>query len=98
MRAAGPGRDTARPRGASPHPYGVTDSGSTSQLGDVFGGWTFLPLHNVELDAIALGERLEPFALNGRMVNEAVLLPVLPSDEAKTLRVVEPLHGPGGTH
>src|SRR5690348_2932681 len=40
-----------------------------------------LALHDVELHRLALGEGLEAFALNGRMVDEAILLSVGGRDE-----------------
>src|SRR4051812_39536823 len=98
MRAAHSDRGMARLRGASPHPRGVTGSDSTSQLRHVFGRWALLSLNDIELDAVALGEGFEAPALDRRVVDEAVLLPVLTSDEAKPFRIVEPLDGSGGTH
>src|SRR6185369_5574339 len=47
---------------------------------------------DVELDSLALGERLEAIALDGREVHEHVLAARL-RDETKALRLVEPLHG-----
>jgi hypothetical protein len=41
---------------------------------------------------IALGEALEASALDGRMMDETILAPVLRRDESKALAVVEPLH------
>src|ERR671937_554339 len=71
---------------------------SAAELLDVLGGRALLALHDVELHALALGERLEPRALDGRVMHEAVLLAVVARDEAEALRVVEPLHGAGRTH
>src|SRR5687768_8503143 len=71
---------------------------SAAQLRDVLGGRTLLALHDVELDALAFGEGLEATALDGRVVDEAVLLAVLGRDETKALRVIEPLHFAGRTH
>src|SRR5215212_3034237 len=65
---------------------------------DVLGGRALLALHDVELDGLALGEGLEAVALNGRVMDEAVLLAVRGGDEAEALGVVEPLHGAGRTH
>src|SRR6188474_3749983 len=67
-------------------------------LGHVLGGWALGSLDDVELDAVALGERLESGALDRGMVDEAVLLLVITGDEAEALRVVEPFHGAGRTH
>src|SRR5262249_18800466 len=50
------------------------------------------PTGDVELDPFALGERLETLALDRREVHEHVLAARL-GDEAKALRLVEPLHG-----
>src|ERR1700730_7229241 len=70
----------------------------SAELGDVLGRWAFLALHDVEFNALALSQRLEAVALNGGMMNEAILLSVLGGDEAKALGVVEPLYFAGGTH
>src|SRR6185503_13170636 len=71
---------------------------SNRQLGHVLGGRALLPLHDVEFDTLTLGERLVAVALNCGMMNEAVLLAAFARDEAKTLRIVEPLHGTSRTH
>src|SRR6266536_2757842 len=68
------------------------------ELGDVLSGRALLALHDVELDALAFGERLVAAALDGRMMNEAILLTILGRDEAKALRIVEPLYRAGRTH
>jgi hypothetical protein len=65
---------------------------------DVLGGRALLALHHVALDALALGQRLEAAALDGRVVDEEILAAVLGRDEAEALGVVEPLHGAGRTH
>src|SRR6185369_15794123 len=97
-RATRSSQGMARPRGASPRPHGATDVGSTTQLCHVLGRRAILPLNHVELDTLAFGQRLEAAALNGGVMDEAVLLAVLTRDEAESLRVVEPLDGPGDTH
>src|SRR5690348_8994780 len=43
-------------------------------LADVLRGRPLLALHEVELDGLPLSERLEPAALNGAVVDEAVLV------------------------
>src|SRR5947208_1129982 len=48
-------------------------------------------LHDVELHAVAFGERPETVHLDGGVMDEDVL-PTLLRDEAETLAVVEPLH------
>src|SRR3990172_533369 len=58
----------------------------------------FLALHGVELHLLALSQRLEPGSLDGRVVDEAVLLAVFPGDEPEAFGVVEPLHGALRTH
>src|SRR5690606_7683936 len=55
-------------------------------------------LDHVELDAVAFGQRLEPAALDGAVMDEAVLRAVLARDEPEALGLVEPLHGSPGTH
>jgi hypothetical protein len=54
----------------------------------------FLSLNDLELYLIAFGQRLEAAALNGAIVYENVRS-ALTGNEAKPLRVVEPLHGAG---
>jgi hypothetical protein len=51
-------------------------------------------LLDVELDLLALGEAAEALGLDGRVVDEDVLAAAVRSDEAKALRIVEPLHDP----
>src|SRR5688572_11321462 len=73
--------------------------GLARDLRDVLGCWSLLALHEVELDALSLSEGFEARALNGRVMDEAVLLRLaFGRDEAEPLGVVEPLHGTGGTH
>jgi len=71
--------------------------GSTN-LRYVLGGGTLLALHDVELDLLAFGQRLEAATVDGGVVNETILLSVLRGNESKTLCIVEPLHSSGGTH
>ena len=59
---------------------------------------TFLPLHDVELNAVAFSERFAAATLNGFVMNEAILAPIIECDEAKTFVVVEPLYFTGATH
>src|SRR5215468_2056272 len=49
-------------------------------------------LDHVELNPITLGEAAEALRLDGGVVDEDVRT-ALTSDEPKTLRIVEPLHG-----
>src|SRR6185503_19310192 len=63
----------------------------TLALPNVAGLQALRPLHDLELDALPLGERLEAFPLDRGEVHEYVLATFL-RDEAETLRVVEPLH------
>src|ERR1700728_4188338 len=53
--------------------------------------WPLLPLDDVELDFVALFERLVAIELNGAVVHEDVG-PIIPADETIALRIVEPLH------
>src|SRR5690349_15706341 len=69
-----------------------------SELHDVLGRRTLLALHDVELDPLSLGQRLEPLTLNRRVVDEAVLLAAFGRDEAEALGVIEPLDRAGGAH
>ena len=50
------------------------------QLDDVLGGGALLALHDVELDPLTFGQALEALGLDGRMVDEAVLLAALGRD------------------
>src|SRR5215216_1013285 len=78
--------------------YARSNRETVLELRNVLGGWAFLALNDVELDALALGQRLVAVALDRRMMNEAILLAILRRDESKTLRVVEPLYCAGRTH
>ena len=69
-----------------------------SDLAHVLRGRSLLTLDEVELDGLALGERLEAVAGDGAVVDEAVLVSTVWRDEPKPLRVVEPLHLSGRTH
>src|SRR5689334_24130442 len=60
-------------------------------FGDVGRLWTFLPLDNLELDAIAFRERLEAAALDGAEVDKDIRSPFT-RDEPVAFGVVEPLH------
>src|SRR4051794_20831981 len=62
------------------------------RLGDVSRLRPFLPLDNLELDAITLRERLEAAPLDGAEVDKDIW-PSLARDEAIAFGVVEPLHG-----
>src|SRR5580765_1832214 len=62
-----------------------------SCLADVAGLQALRPLHDLELDPLSLGERLEALTTDCGEVHEHVLATLL-RDETETLRVVEPLH------
>src|SRR5437764_7048002 len=68
---------------------------SSLELDDVLRRRALLALDDVELNALAFGQRLESVRLDRGVVNEAVLLAVLGGDETESLRVVEPLHDTG---
>ena len=59
---------------------------------------TLLALYDVELDFLALGERLEAAALDRRVMYETILGATLRRDETKTLLIVEPLDCADRTH
>jgi hypothetical protein len=80
------------------HPVRVFTDEVGSELGDVLRGGALLALHHVELNRRALGQALEAVALNGAVVDEAVLRTVLRRDESEALGIVEPLYSPSGTH
>src|SRR5690606_40350893 len=60
------------------------------QARNVLSRRTLLALHDVELHRLTFGQRLEAAALDGRMMDEAILLSIGRRDEAETLRIVEP--------
>jgi len=60
-------------------------------LGYVGRLWSFLALHNFELDLVALLQTLIAFAGDGAIVNEHVRS-IIAAEEAVSLRIVEPLH------
>src|ERR1051325_420951 len=91
---SGAGRTTTAPSRRTA-PFSLLRPGAGLQLDDVLRRRTLLSLHDVELDPLALGERLEPLRLDRGVVHEAVLLAVLRRDETEPLRVVEPLHDTG---
>src|SRR5262245_42869009 len=68
------------------------DGTEASALPDVAGLQALRTLHDLELDSLSLGERLEALSLNRGEVHEHVLAAFL-RDEAEALRIVEPLHG-----
>jgi hypothetical protein len=61
------------------------------QADDVLRSRTFLTLDDIELDLLALVQRLEARSLDRAVVDEYVLA-TFPSDEAETLLGIEPLH------
>src|SRR5690349_7428191 len=73
-------------------PQGVKWAARRSGLADVRRLQPLGTAHDVELERFALGERLEPLAGDGREMHEHVLAAVRLGDEAKALRLVEPLH------
>src|SRR3990170_8805687 len=76
---------------------GVDDAGpdprpAGSDRADVGGLLALRAIDDVELDRLALGERLVALAFDRGEVDEHVV-PALPGDEAEALLVAEPLHG-----
>src|SRR3954471_5915842 len=53
---------------------------------------TLRPLRHVEGHLLAFGQCAEPFGGDRRVMAEDVLATVVLSDEAKALRIVDPLH------
>src|SRR5262249_53034706 len=78
-RSCGP--DTVKAQLSAPLPLNFPHVGGLEALG---------PLYHLEFDVVAFRERPETLRDDRRVVNEHVLTAVL-RDEAKTLRVVEPL-------
>src|SRR2546421_357191 len=70
----------------------VDEPASVRRLRHVFGGWTLLPHHEIELHELALGEAPEAAALDRAVVNEAILVTAVRGDESETLGVVEPFY------
>src|SRR5205807_4126474 len=89
-----PETNTAPPDGSAVSSRGAVWA---LELHDVLRRGALLTVHDVELNALALGQRLESLRLNGGVMHEAVLAAVLGGDEAEPLGVVEPLHGTGDT-
>src|SRR5207248_9476915 len=79
-------RDGA-PRRRRPVTNPLSDGYDVPSLG------ALLALGRLELDARALGERLEALGLDRAEVDEHVLAALVRGDEAIPLRVVEPFHG-----
>ena len=73
-------------------------SGSSVDLDDVLRRRTLLTCHQVELDAITLGQGAETVALNRGVVDEAIPVLIVERDETEALRVVEPLDYACTTH
>src|SRR6185437_15255504 len=94
--AGGGGGGTKTPdRSLGPAFFREAWSCLASELDDVLGRGALGALDDVELDALTLGEGAESVALDGRVMNEAVLLAAFGGDETKALGVVEPLHSAG---
>src|ERR1700722_19052219 len=85
-------RDAVRPSGAR------CPLVRRSSLRHVLGGRPLLPLHNVELHRVTLGQRLEARPLDRAVMHETVLLAVVRRNETEPLRIVEPLHLTGRAH
>src|SRR3954463_8969863 len=83
--------------GPPPSPAGPT-SASVGEPSDVLRRWSLHGLNQVEFDSIALPQRPEPVTLNGRMMDEAVLLTGFGGDEAETPAFVKPLDGADVAH
>src|SRR5438445_2812119 len=85
-----------RPPGLRRTAFRACGTGPRSEVrllfADVLGLQSLRPLRNLELHAVAFGERAEPVHLDGGVVDEHVLAALL-RDEAVPLAVVEPLHG-----
>jgi hypothetical protein len=78
--------------------HGPTTLGLSAKLYNVLRRRTLLALHDVELDLLSLGERLEAAALDRRMMHEAIFLAAVRRDETETLLIVEPLDRSNRTH
>src|SRR5262249_26337778 len=74
-----------------PGPFTVKRLDDSAGLADVRGLQTLRALHDLELHRLTLGEAAETIHHDGGVVDEHVRRP-LARDEAKTLRVVKPLH------
>src|SRR2546423_15507435 len=87
LQAASPGPDKKKPRRwrgwCRKSPRILTDLGHVCSL------WSFLALHDFELDFIAFSERLETASADRAEMNEHVRS-AFPRDEAKSFGVVEP--------
>src|SRR5437660_6269296 len=75
---------------------GAADNPSPrSQNGDVGGLRALRPLRRVELDLVAVFQRLEAAAGDGAEMDEQIVSTAVRRDEAESLRIVEPLHSSG---
>ena len=70
---------------------------STRQLRHVLGSWSLRSLHDIELDAVTLGQRLEAVALDRGVMYETVLS-IFGRDEAEAFPIIELLDGASSTH
>src|SRR2546425_7593362 len=68
--------------------------GYSADLADVRRLGSFRTLLHVELDLLALGQAAKSLRLDRGVMDEHVLAAAVRRDEPKSLRVVEPLHGP----
>src|SRR4029077_9926272 len=91
-RAGHPSRAAPKKQNLIRSAFRRKDQVGLSDLADVLSRRAFVALHDVELDAVALGETLESGSLDRRAVHEEVVAPILRRDEAEALGVIEPLH------
>ncbi len=98
MRHAWHTNETGPPRNGVTPPVSARGVRSVGDLDDVLRRGALLAVHDVELHAIPLSERLESAPLDRREMDETVLLTLFGGDEAEALRVVEPLDLSGSTH
>ena len=97
------GPDTNKQRGALKRPAATAGKDADrarflAALCNVLCRWALLPFDDVEFYGIPLGKRLEAVARDCAVMDEAVLLPIVRSDEAKAFRIVEPFYLAGRTH
>src|SRR6516164_3378413 len=77
-----------------PGPWGTSRDAWLDRL-DVLRLQALRSAAHFERHLLSLGEGAKPLGLDGGVVDEDVLASAVLGDEAKALRIVEPLHGTG---
>src|SRR5689334_17374074 len=89
-----PADTKARDDGVGPGPWGTSRDAWLDRL-DVLRLQALRSAAHVERHLLSLGEGAKPLRVDGGVMDEDVLASAVLGDEAKALRIVEPLHGTG---